>query len=393
MADQAPQAPVVPPAPVAVPFALVPGAIPGVINFGTRQGLAIYSEASRTLYQDPADSFSVESAGLQTFLSLLKTRGGECGWDFGVPQDMDDPTVNLLDVITHHGRFTIEHLREFAISYVTNHVRGAQDNMQICKCITASLSLPGFRKVDTWKDHWHYGDIPCYVLLVKVIVREAFIDTQATTRILREQLSSLPTRLAEVKGDIEQLNAFVKLTQDQLAARGETTQDLLANLFKGYLTSGDRVFRSYIEKKQEDYDDGVVFTVDSLMNLASNKFKTLVQAGKWMAPSSSSSAPANRNRTGDRRERKPIAAWMERWPGKTFVDNNQTKTVDGKVYWWCKKHKRFVQHKTSECRMQPGGHYSGGNNNNNNNSSGRSNGNNNGNPPTIRVSSAVLMEE
>ena len=94
------------------------------------------------------------------------------------------------------------------------------------------------------------------LLLIKVIIRESFIDTQATTRILREHLSSLPEKLTELKGDIDQLNAFVKLTQDQLAARGETSTDLLANLFKGYLTSRDSTFRRYIEKKQEDYDDG-----------------------------------------------------------------------------------------------------------------------------------------
>ena len=34
-----------------------------------------------------------------------------------------------------------------------------------------------------------------------------------------------------------------------------------------------------IEKKQGDCDGGTAFTVDGLMNQASNKFKTLVQAG------------------------------------------------------------------------------------------------------------------
>ena len=76
--------------------------------------------------------------------------------------------------------------------------------------------MPGFRKIQTWHDTWHhtYGasTIPAYPLLITVIIREAFIDTQATTRILREHLSSLPAKLEELKGDIDQLNAFVKVT-------------------------------------------------------------------------------------------------------------------------------------------------------------------------------------
>ena len=264
-------------------FALVPGAIQGVIDFSTRQGLAIYSAATRPLYEDPADSFNVESPGLQTFLALLRLRAITSGWDLEVPQDVTDPHNNLLDMTTNHGRLSLEHLRDFCVTFVNLQSRAAQENIQIVKCIMSSLTLPGFRKVQTWHSDWHIGDRPCAFLLIKVLIRESYIDTQATTRILREHLSSLPAKLEEMKGDIDQFNGFVKVTMDQLAARGETTQDLLANLFKGYLSCRDATFRKYIEKKQEDYDDGVAFTADGLMTSASNKYKILVQSGKWMA--------------------------------------------------------------------------------------------------------------
>lgn len=55
--------------------------------------------------------FNVESAGLQTFLALLRHLGTTCGWDFEVPQDLADPLSNLLDMTTNHGRFTPVHLR------------------------------------------------------------------------------------------------------------------------------------------------------------------------------------------------------------------------------------------------------------------------------------------
>jgi hypothetical protein len=407
----------------AVPFALVPGDVPGVIDYSTRQGLAIFSQASRTLFEDPADLFNVESAGLQTFLALLRLRGTTCGWDFEIPQDVNLPLQDLLDMVTNHGRFTLAHLRAFSVTFVNNQSRAAQMNMQMVKCILASLTLPGFRKIQTWHDDWHIGDRPVAYLLIKIIIRESFIDTQATTRILRAHLSSLPDKLSELKGDIDQLNAFVKVTEDQLAARGETTNDLLANLFKGYLSSKDSTFCRYIEKKQEDYDDGTTFTVDSLMNLASNKFKTLMESGKWMAPTddqakiialeaklgkldkkptsnSNSSRQSNSKKSSSGKgksskkqgTKKEIPAWMTQWPGKEFVDADQSKVKDGKTYWWCKKHKRFCMHKTSECRLSSNSSSKSGNQKS---SSGSSNANaSSGNStPSIRVSTATLMDE
>jgi len=420
MAAQVPPAAAVPPVavpavPAAVPFALVPGDTAGVLDYTTRQGLEIFKSATYSLYQDPADNFNMEAAGLQTFLALLRHRGTNCGWDFDVPQDIADMHNDLLDLLTNHGRFTIGHLRAFAALFITGQNRAAQMNMQMVKCILASLTLPGFRKVQTWHTDWHIGTDPSAHLLIKVIIREAFIDTQATTRILREHLSSLPSKLSEMKGDIDQLNAFVKLTQDQLAARGEVTHDLLPNLFKGYLTSQDSTFKRYIENKQEDYDDGALFTVNNLMNLASNKFKTLKENGKWMSPNSdhaklialeaklstfankapatSGSKPAaSSSKTQKKKGTNPSnkdgkrtsPEWMTKYPGTSFVEANQTKVVEGRTYWWCKKHKRFTMHKTSDCRLTEDSPSSGGTTPPSSNTT---------TTPSIRVSTATMMDE
>jgi len=432
-APQAQAQPAVPPAAPAPAFSLVPGDVQGVIDYSTRQGLAIYSQATRSLFEDTADLFNVESTGLQTFLALLRLRGTTCGWDFEVPVNLQQPLADLLDLTTNHGKFTLEHLRNFAATYVNNQSRAAQMNIQMVKCILASLTLPGFRKIQTWHQDWHIGEMPVACLLVKIIIRESFIDTQATTRILRAHLSSLPEKLHDLKDDIDQLNAFVKVTQDQLAARGETTHDLLANLFKGYLSCKDLTFCRYIEKKQEDYDDGTIFTVDSLMTLASNKFKTLVEAGKWMAPTDeqskiialearvgrmgrgnqgssnatsrsnsggSNSRSSNRTRSNNNSSRsqprkKEIPSWMKKWPGRAFVDANQIKVKDGKQYWWCKKHKRFCRHQTSECNLNnaSSSQASPDQVRSNASSSAASSSNNNNAVPSIRVSTATLMDE
>ena len=86
---------------------------------------------------------------------------------------------------------------------------------------------------------------------------------------------------------------------------------------------------------------------------------------------------------------------MTKWPGHAFVNAETPKVVDGRTYWWCKLHKRFCMHKTSECRLT-NTDSSGGKDNHPPSSSG---GNSGGSPatssnlPSIRVSTATLMNE
>jgi hypothetical protein len=56
----------------------------------------------------------------------------------------------------------------------------------------------------------------------------------------------------------------------------------LANLFKGYKATTDNVFVKYIEKKEEDYDDGHDIQPMRLMELAR------IEENKWKAPSEDS---------------------------------------------------------------------------------------------------------
>ena len=153
------------------------------------------------------------------------------------------------------------------------------------------------------------------------------------------------------------------------------------------------------------------------MTLASNKYKTLVEAGQWMAMSDDQAKilalEAKFNKLGTRppskdgkpppkspkrhngkvpkqgKGKKPLPDWMKKWPGHDFVNNNKSKVVEGKTYWWCKKHKRFCMHKTNECRLTatspPGNNQDRGN--------GGGNPPANNSTPSIRVTTATMMDE
>ena len=77
---------------------------------------------------------------------------------------------------------------------------------------------------------------------------------------------------------------YVKKLVDQLRARGEYINDLLINLFKGYLAATEKSFTTYIDKKLEAYEEGQDMTADQLMLWARNKYDLLLDKGTWNAP-------------------------------------------------------------------------------------------------------------
>jgi hypothetical protein len=75
---------------------------------------------------------------------------------------------------------------------------------------------------------------------------------------------------------------------EELAARGQTTNHLLNNLFEGYKVTSDKSFVSYIKKKKEDYNDSTVpMEPDTLMYQASNYYVTSVRRTDYCARSTS----------------------------------------------------------------------------------------------------------
>ena len=67
--------------------------------------------------------------------------------------------------------------------------------------------------------------------------------------------------------------------------RRETTHDLLSKLFKGYAAASNNTFTKYIERKQEEYEDGTDNKSTALMSLADKKYKTLKIKVTWNTPS------------------------------------------------------------------------------------------------------------
>jgi hypothetical protein len=73
--------------------------------------------------------------------------------------------------------------------------------------------------------------------------------------------------------------AWIVKLLEKLLFRGEETQDLLVNLFKGYKQCKDPV--DYIKKKEDFYEEGGDVTYQQWMDWAVNKFKARKENGTW----------------------------------------------------------------------------------------------------------------
>ena len=102
-----------------------------------------------------------------------------------------------------------------------------------------------------WKKDYWIGDKPSGNLLLKVLIRDSYLDKNATTSGIRIKLANVHNYLPTVRHDIPLFNMYVKKQVYSLKARGEHTSDMLMNLFKAYVISSDKAFVRYIEKKLE----------------------------------------------------------------------------------------------------------------------------------------------
>ena len=131
-----------------------------------------------------------------------------------------------------------------------------------------------------WEDQYFINGNESGALLIKVIIRESDIDTNAKILNVRNKLTCLDAYLPTIGHDIIKFNIYVKNLVSEIASRGQVTQDLLIHLFKGYAASTDNTFIHYIQQKADQYDEGKAINTNELMQLAAKKYKIDVLVAK-----------------------------------------------------------------------------------------------------------------
>lgn len=355
-------------------FARAPGQADSgaILDYTTESAKKQYKNATQPL----VNKHDLSASNLRDFLQLLAQRADVYDWTTILEFEKGDgTTVNLLK---QYGNITLAKIKEEGEVYEGNNNRGSQDSQQLADCILNSLTPEARSTITLYEDEYTINGVRSGPCMLKIVIRESHIDTNATTRIIREELNKLDTYMVSIDSDIIKFNEHVQDLITQLHARGETTQDLLANLFRAYKVVPDKEFATYINAKRDNHDDGTeVIEPNKLMLLAGLKYKTKKQEGEWNAPSTEEEellalraevkklkiSKANKNdfpakdkskdNAKDDTGRKPKVK-KQRKPSWMLIPPKQgdkhTKTVNSKEWHWCPKHECWVRHSPAECK-------------------------------------------
>eukprot|EP00957_Ditylum_brightwellii_P044166 3350894-Ditylum_brightwellii.AAC.1 len=81
------------------------------------------------------------------------------------------------------------------------------------------------------------------------------VDTVVTASNYCINLQNLDTYMVSANSSIPDFNQHTKNNITGLKSRGEKSNDLIVNLFHGYLTATDYKFTQYIGRQQERHEE------------------------------------------------------------------------------------------------------------------------------------------
>ena len=137
------------------------------------------------------------------------------------------------DIFKNYRTVSMDCIKDHEETYIDLPTRYSHDANLLYECLMNSLDLNARAKIIIWKEDYWCKDFPSGNLLLKVIIREWHLDTNVTISGIRNRLSSLDSYLPTIDYDISKFNMYVKSLMRQLEARGQLSNDILINLFKG----------------------------------------------------------------------------------------------------------------------------------------------------------------
>ena len=202
------------------------------VDVSTTRGSEIYKGAIAPL----PSTFDCEHQGLRVFLSDVFDQSLLYGWGpiLNIPVDPSALQHNTSSLLTQYGTISHESLVAHADTYISVNSYNAQHAQWMYHCIMGSLTTMGKTKVILCSSKYMHAGRFSGPLLLKVIIQETSVNSNASFRQIRDNLTSLDSYMRFIKSDILAFNMHVRSLLDTLHSCGETTNDLLSNLFRGY---------------------------------------------------------------------------------------------------------------------------------------------------------------
>ena len=189
-------------------------------------------------------------------MKVLVSRADKCGWTEtdGILSIPTDQGV-LKSLITNYGSIDYDQVKIYELDFINQNSRKVQYTAMLHNCIMNSLSKEGKVKLNVNDDLYKFRRRQAGECLLKVLLRESCLDSNATSSMIRIKLANLDENIVQVKHDISKFNNYVEVLVESIRTRGETTNDLITNLFQAYAACYDQNFIKYISDIQSQWED------------------------------------------------------------------------------------------------------------------------------------------
>jgi hypothetical protein len=345
-----------------------------VLDFDQEKDAKFYKSGVEKLEGEPYDG-----SNLPTFLKTLGAKAKQYNWTEVLSVNVGNPPVRK-SIIKQYGEITSVQVKQHALTYLGTGTRDDQNSDMIFNCLRKSITKEILDVVYTEPERYSFQvanepepleDGPCFL---KAVIDHTYTNTLANTAKARENLISLKEYMENLPdSNITEFNKHVKRQMETLAAGGETTTELVTNLFKGYAHCKDKDFRDWIKAKKRAYFDKTFIIHPNCMDfmkLVEDYYKDAVTAGEWMQPDddqrtilalqtqvqelrAKSKFSQPKGKHTNRRQTKESGS--DEWAWKKIPPKegeSRIKVYKGKTYYWCRNHLQWVLHKPSECRLK-----------------------------------------
>ena len=264
------------------------------LDFHQKEGRKYYENATRSLFSSSEDKFDVEPSKFQLFITLLLNRAKDLGMldspathgNAMLPKDPKNPVADgAINIIKDYGRAHLEDITKWEREILNNESRISQNSKILFDLLMNSLTAKGAQRIQVWRSQYTVDGMDAGACLFKIIVRESYLDSNATVSTIRLNLTNLDEYIRTNGSDLVAFNAYVQSQVDGLKARGHTTSDLVVNLFKGYKAVEDDKFKVYLQGIENGHEDGSAeVDAPTLMLRAVNFYKTRLTRNEWEQP-------------------------------------------------------------------------------------------------------------
>lgn len=152
----------------------------------------------------------------------------------------------------------LEEVKQAATAYLAVQDHRSQNSDMMFQCLCESINDKRHVKVATNPDDYIFeinGEIvqdgPC---LLKAVIDTAYTNTLMDTAVASQNLGSLDAFMDDLPdSNVTELIKHVNDNLKVLKAANETIHDLPRNLFKGMRRCKDKTFKSWLQRRFEDY--------------------------------------------------------------------------------------------------------------------------------------------